>query len=402
MFLALFIAILLGILAGTISGLSPGIHINLIAAIMLGLSPLLLGLTSPIILVVFIVSMSMTHTFVDYVPSIYLGAPDQDSILSVLPGHKLLLKGHAHEAVFLTALGGLFALIVISVFTPIFIYLLPIVYPYIIQIMPLVLILISGFLVFSEKEKRLWALVIFIFSGFLGIASLNLNLNEPLLPLLSGLFGASNLFISLFQKTKIPKQKIISFKRIIKRKKYFLKPCFASIIASPFTSFLPGLGSSQAAVIGKEVVPELNKKEFLFLLGAINTIVMGLSFITLYSINKTRTGSAVAVQKLIPNLTLMNLETIFFTIFVSGIIAFFITITISKNISEIIDKINYSRLSLVILCILTFFVFLFSGFLGLLVFFISTSLGLTAISVGVKRIHLMGCLLIPTILFYIL
>jgi len=398
----LIIALILGILAGTITGLIPGIHINLIAIILLGFSAYLLNLASPLTLIIFITAMAITHTFVDFIPSIFLGAPDEDTALSILPGHQLLLKGQAYFATIFTLYGSVAALMIILIFTPIFIYLLPIAYPYVSRIMPIILILVSGYLIFAEKQnkKRVWALIIFLLAGFLGIATLNLNIKEPLLPLLTGLFGASNLIISIKQKTRIPKQKIIKLKNIKLKKSSIAKASFASIIASPFTAFLPGLGASQAAVIGSEVT-ELNPKEFLFLLGAINTIVMGLSFITFYSVQKTRTGAAVAISRLIPKLTLINLSYIMAAIVIAGIVSFLITIYISKFISNKIHKINYSKLSIFILIILIGLTIYLAGFLGLLVFIVSASLGISAILLGIRRMHLMGSLLIPTILFYL-
>ncbi len=408
MILELIIAIILGIIAGTITGLIPGIHINLIAIILLSFSATLLNLTTPLILVIFITSMAITHTFLDFIPSIFLGAPDEDSFLSILPGHKLLLKGQAYYAIVFTLYGSLTALIIILLFAPIFIYLLPLIYPYVQKIMPAILIIISTYLIYSEPNKKLWALIIFLLAGFLGIASLNLNLREPLLPLLTGLFGASNLILSINQKTKIPEQKITELKNIRLSKKSIAKTSLASILAAPLTAFLPGLGASQAALIGQQSLNIKDQREFLFLLGAINTIVMGLSFIALYSIQKTRTGAAVAISQLLPNLSLNNLSIIIFSIIISGILAFMITIHISKLTAKNIHKINYSKLSFIILTILLLIVIIFSDItiqgkiISLIVFLISTSLGLLTILSKVKRMHLMGCLLVPTILFYLL
>ena len=413
MIIYLFIALVVGILFGTITGLIPGIHINLIAIILLGFSTTLLSLTTPLTLIIFITSMAITHTFVDFIPAIFLGAPDEDSALSVLPGHKLLLKGRAYFATIFTLYGSMTALLIIILFLPIFLYLLPIVYPYILRIMWIILLLASGYLILSEggfnkkqfiknHKKIIWALIIFLLAGFLGITSLNLNIKEPLLPLLTGLFGASNLIISIKNKIKVPKQRITKLKNIRLRKKSIAKASFASIIAAPFTAFLPGLGASQAAVIGSEVTGDLDQREFLFLLGAINTIVMGLSFITFYSIQKTRTGAAVAISKLIPELTLVNLFYIIGTIIIVGIISFFITIFISKQIAKKIHKINYSKLSVIILAILTLLTIYFTGILGLLIFITASALGISTILLGIRRMHLMGCLLVPTILFYLL
>lgn len=412
--LTLIAALLLGVAFGTFTGITPGIHINLIAVILISFVAFLLTITEPIILVIFIVSMAITHTFVDFIPSVFLGAPDEDSFLSILPGHQFLLKGLAYNAIVLTLYGSLTALLIIIIFTPIFIYLLPIIYPFLQKIMWLILILVSLLLIMPEKNK-LPTLIIFLLAGFLGIASLNLNLKEPLLPLLTGLFGASNILISIKQKTKIPEQKISELKYIRLTKNSIKRSFLASIFAAPFTAFLPGLGAAQAALIGKQFL-DVRKiqnqkdeaREFLFLLGSINTIVMGLSFVALYSIQKTRTGAAAAISQLIPELTLNNLFLILLAIIISGLLAFQITIFISKIASKNIYKINYSKLSIIILFILLIIILIFSDqtfqgkILSLLVFITSTSLGIFTVSYKVKRMHLMGCLLVPTILFYLI
>src|SRR3990167_3829298 len=121
MFLEFLFVILAGVFAGIITGLVPGIHINLVAVMMLSSSAFLLNYFSPLSLALFIVAMSVTHTFLDAIPSIFLGAPDSGLELSVLPGHKLLLDGRGYEAVFLTVVGSFFAVIVCLIMTPLLI-----------------------------------------------------------------------------------------------------------------------------------------------------------------------------------------------------------------------------------------------------------------------------------------
>ncbi len=399
MLLELFLAIIIGVLIGTLTGLSPGIHINLVAAFLLS-SLFLLNTINPIFLVIFIISMSITHTFVDFIPSIFLGAPNEDSSLSVLPGHRMLLKGYGYKAVILTLYGSLAGILITLIFTPLFIKFLPKIYENIKLAIPFILILSSLFLIFTEKHKSK-AFFIFILAGILGIVSLNLNLKDPLLPLFTGLFGASNLIISIKNKIIIPRQRIIPLKKIKLSKYSLLRTNLAAFISSPLCCFLPGLGSSQAAVIGSSVAGNLNKSEFLYLIGAINTIVMALSFVTLYVINKSRTGAALAVSKLL-QISSNDLILILIAIIFSGILAFFISIAIAKIFSRIIYKINYSIISLAVLFILLIFTIIFSGFIGLIVFITSTFLGILCALLKIKRIHLMGCLIIPTIIFYLI
>ena len=57
--------------------------------------------------------MAITHTFKNFIPSIFLGCPDTDTELSILPGHELLKKGHGYEAILLTTYGGLAAIFIL-------------------------------------------------------------------------------------------------------------------------------------------------------------------------------------------------------------------------------------------------------------------------------------------------
>ena len=208
MLMEIIISILIGILFGTFTGIVPGIHINLVGAILVSLSASFLALVNPVFLIVLISSMAITHTFVDFIPSVFLGCPDTDTELSILPGHELLKEGKGHAAVMLTAYGGLAAVILTMIFAFPLIIIVRKTYPFVQEFIPWILILISFIMIFSEK-KKFSSFLVYSLSGILGLIILNLeSLNQPLLPLLTGLFGASGLLFSIKTKTKIPKQNL--------------------------------------------------------------------------------------------------------------------------------------------------------------------------------------------------
>ncbi len=415
MLLEIFLFMLLGIFFGILTGLIPGIHINLIGTAIIGFSASLFLHLQPIYLIVFISAMAISNTFINFIPSILLGCPDTDTELSVLPGHEFLRNKRGYEAIILTAYGGLASLLLlIIIIIPSFlvvpflqeILLKKLFFPKI-SIMSSILILVSFYLISSEKNK-ISALGVFLITGILGLVVLGsieknflffpgLEIEGPLLPLLTGLFGASMLITSIKTKTQIPEQKI----KNPKIKKGFLNPLFGALIASPLSGFLPGLGSGQAAIIGN-VFSKENKENFMILLGATNTFVMSFSFIAFYLISRTRTGAVAAIENLIGNFSLELLVLILIIIILTGIFSFFLTFPLAKFFSKKISKINYSKLSLIVLISLAIIVLLISNFLGFVVFIISTITGLYCISLKVRRTNMMGCLLIPTIIFYLL
>lgn len=398
--LSFILAIVLGVAAGTLTGLFPGIHVNLVAVFLLSASSYLLQYTSMISLVIFIVAMSLTHSFLDFIPSIFLGAPNEDSFLSILPGHELLKKGHGYEAVILTLYGSLIALPIILIFIPIFIFILPAVHELIGSIIAFLLIFFSLYLIFRE-ENFLTSLTIFVLAGFLGFLTLNLPVREPLLPLLTGLFGSSTLIVSLkTSPEKLTKQIIKPLKHIILPKTQIIKSTLTASIAAPLCSFLPGIGSGHAAVIASEI-SEHNGRSFLFLNGAITTIVTALTFITLYAINRARSGTAVVIKEILQKITFQDLVIIIMAVILSSLISFFLGIWLAKLTAKHINKINYRTLSIITLFILLTVNLFFSNILGIFVLITSTALGIFAIISNSRRINLMGSLLIPTILFYL-
>lgn len=400
----IILALLIGIVFGTMTGLFPGIHINLVAAGLLALAGgAFFAGVEPLVLVVFVVAMAVTHTFVDFIPSVFLGAPEEDSFLSVLPGHQLLREGKGYEAIVLTLYGSLIALPIILAFSLLFVKFLPFIFELIRGFIAYILIFVSLYLVFRENEFLI-SLTVFILAGFLGLFSFNLPIREPLLPLLTGLFGVAALVVSVKTKIHVPKQEIKPLRKIKLEKGSFLRSSFAAMVAAPLSSFLPGVGAGHAAVIGSEITGDLgkDKRSFLFLVGAINTIVMALSFVTIYAIGRTRTGAAAAVADLLGEMVLGDLVLVLVVVFVSGVIAFIIGVNLSKLLARGIGKVNYSKLSLGIIGVLVVVNLVLTNWIGILVLVTGSALGVFAILSGVRRINLMGALLVPTILFYLL
>src|SRR3989344_2444601 len=229
MILELTLSIIIGILIGTITGLIPGLHINLIIVILLAsLSNPLISNIPPIALVLFIVSLSITHIIIDFIPTSLLGVPEEDSFLAILPAHKFLLRGKALQAVSLLSFGALTSSIFIIPISIVFIFLIP---KTILILSPIIPFILLFTLLFSTiRENNLYeATIVTILGGVLGYLTFSLPVKEPLLPILTGLFGLPALILSIKNKTKIPKQ-MLSQKPDIKINEIIssLKSCLIS------------------------------------------------------------------------------------------------------------------------------------------------------------------------------
>lgn len=398
--LKLFASLIFGLICGTITGLVPGIHVNLVSSTLLVLSPHLLKYFSVLELSAFIVSMSVTHTFLDTIPSTYLGAPDSDTALGVLPGHRMLLSGEGHNAIKLTIVGSLGGLLLSVFLFPAFYYFTLSTYEHLQKHMGMILIAIVCFMLL-KANKKLWSLCVFLLSGILGVVLLNTNIIEnPLFPLFSGLFGISTLMYSFSSRETIPKQKTNAMLKI--RKGILSRSLITGQVSGFLTAMLPGLGASSAAVIGLQFNRKLGDKGFLILIGSISTVNFTLSLATLLAVNKARNGSVIAVQELIGTLSSTEAVTLILTALAAGSFAVILGLNISKGFSKLMKRVDYRKMVLSVIALITLLTFLLTGWIGILVLVTSTALGLLAPALKISRTSAMGCLLLPVIFYFIL
>src|SRR3989344_3038098 len=391
MLLEILVALALGVLSGIITGLIPGIHVNLVSVLLVSFSSVLLVYTSPIVLAVFIIALAITHTFLDAIPSIYLGAPTEAQALNVLPGHRLLLKGLGHNAIMYTVIGALGSLLLSILLFPIFIFSMEKLSPLVSIMVGYLLIGVMAYMILKDKGKRLKALVVFLLSGALGLLVFSIpNLKQPLFPLLSGLFGLSILIESLRQKSVIPKQKSAP---LTISKKNLAKSVSAASGMGFVAAFLPGFGSAQAAIVATNVVGDVGDEGFLTLVGGLNTASMAISIAAAYVLQKARNGAIVGFKEMI---LFMGVA------LVAGGAAALLTIYLSKIFAKYIVKIDYTKLLLGIIIFITLLALYFDGLIGLIILLTATAIGLVTSSFGVGKNHLMGCLILPVILYFVL
>jgi len=185
-----------GIGCGAVSGLVPGIHANTMAGVLLSLQALLLAWFDPVVIASAMFSTLVTHTFLDNVPGTFLGIPDADTSLAVLPAHALCLEGRGEEAVRISALGSAVGVALSLPLALAFVFFLPALQPAIDWGIGLVILAVAGYLIVVSESPG-WALAVFSVSGILGLFSLGYSFlawpaggeSGVLMPLLSGLFG---------------------------------------------------------------------------------------------------------------------------------------------------------------------------------------------------------------------
>lgn len=398
MFMELLLFALLGCLLGVFTGLTPGIHVNMVGLAFLWFAHII----NPYYIAVIIISMAISHTFFDFMPSIFLGAPEADTALSVLPGHKLLLEGRGLEAIYLTVIGGLGAVAATTLFFPLLLYIIPVAYGYSKPHIHIILIIIAATMILSEPgmRRKTIGMAVFLLSGILGIILLDsyiLSEEMILFPIFTGLFGLSNLIISLNRHSKIKEQKI-TVPRI--QRKLAISGILKGLFAGSIVGTLPTIGAAQATIITQEITRKRNNREFLISIGAINTIVALFSIVALYTIARPRSGAAVFVSNIFPYFGFNELLLLLAVTLISTGLSVILILKLMRTIINNMQKIDYRKLTLVTIIFLFGLTLFLTGLYGMLILLVSTSIGILAPVFGVKRSNLMGVLMVPVILFY--
>lgn len=377
-----------GISLGTLTGLIPGLHINTVNQVFTRLG----GFNSLSILLV-ILSMSLTHTFLDAIPSIFLGMPEGGSVI-LLPGHKMLKEGKGKEAVRLTLYGSFFSVLMICASMPVLI----VVVFYFFQLARkftfwILLFFAASNVVFAKK--RLLTLLVLLSSGILGVSAFNYE--DSLFPMLSGLFGVSSLLLSLNQKSKIPPQ-VESGEDINPAK--MAKINFFSVLSGTFTGTLPGVSTAQSSSIALMFLRKKELKDYLVLTGGIDTVNFVISIFVLYLFDRARNGSIIAIKEIVN--PFMGINLVLFLVICSLLVAsaaYFIGNFLSDVFARVLGNLNYRVISLGIISVVCVLVVLMNGLQGLVILASSTLLGMFTVMANVQRRTMMGCIMLPVMRF---
>lgn len=276
-------------------------------------------------------------------------------------------------------------------------------------------------------QTRAWALSIFLISGVLGYVVLFTPLfainwypfpslvTDPssvgLFPLFTGLFGISTLLLSLSRNAGIPKQDIEVDEGDIYRGRAAC--ALKGAMAGCFAGWFPGISNATATVIAKMLdnpgKKGTSEKEFIVAVSAVNTSCCFFTLLALFVLLRARSGVMNAIMtEFGETLTtwegVLNVPLELTILLLSGIIAatagFFLTRKLGRAFAKRCSELNYRRLVCAVACLLIGMIFFLSGLLGLLVALVATSLGLVPPLVGVKRVHLMGCLILPLMVLF--
>ncbi len=432
--LAFVALVLLGLGTGAVTGLSPGLHVNNVAAVVLATRASWLGfvwgplgIDDPgalgVLLSCYLLATAVSHGVFDFVPSVFFGAPTEETALSILPGHRMLLDGEGARAVGLAARGCVLGCALAVAFLVPLRWILGDPVGLATAFRPWTAVFLAAMLaalLLAEVRtgRRKWrrllrAAWVQLLAGALGLAVLEGPVGLPsdiaLFPLFSGLFGMPTLVLSLrTEPGEIPEQSQGALEPLSFRE---AGHAVRGALAGAAVSWLPGLSGGAAATLaavgGRR---KLAPPAFMVILGAVSTSTAVLSVSVLFMIGKARSGTAAAVRELLgpsggwtdvltPPTAILWLA---MASVVAGALAAPLASAVARFLASRWSRVDPRLLAGATLLGLSALIAVASGPLGLGVAGLACLAGLVPVRAGVRRVHLMASLLVPVLATYLL
>ncbi|MBN1677069.1 MAG: tripartite tricarboxylate transporter permease [Candidatus Thermoplasmatota archaeon] len=442
----------LGSCLGFCAGLVPGFHMNniaaataanaIVAASVFGPLSALTNESSPsVLLCCFLSACMVAHMFSEAVPSTYVGIPSED-VVSVLPAHRLAKAGMGNLAVLASAIGSLEGLLAaLLVLCPVCFLMSPPIglYGSIRSVMFLVIAAFCSVLLLSEgfpsldlrkKVKNAWTRVlsgaaVFVTAGLVGTTVLTTNyfacgipdfpwMEAPfvprsslLLPMFAGLFGVPGLLLSLRSRTVAPSFQPSEGTPAFVPK---LRDITTGMVGGLIVGWMPGMTSGSAATLCSPSTSEhssvnevRSSLRFIWLYSVVSSSGAVFALGALFVISRARSGTMEAVKDLLGPRVLdgpwtsepLSMASILIAMLLAGLFSFAVLTRCDGWLIRFKELLCSRRLAIASLVFVVCLSVWLTGSRGALLMATCASLGLIPPLVGVRRIQLMGCLLVP-------
>ncbi|OLZ41157.1 hypothetical protein A6E15_09230 [Natrinema saccharevitans] len=390
--------VLAGSLLGCCSGLVPGLHANNFAFLLAGVVPSVPG--PPLFVGCAMLAAGVVHTFLNAVPAMALGVPDAEMAVTALPGHRLVLEGRGYEAIRLSALGSLLAVLAAVPLALPVTAVVTAAYPTVRTHLSLVLAMVAVALIASEPTRRgrIGGLVSFALATALGAVALNLSPDAPLeaggtlAPLFAGLFGAPVL-IDAVRGGGVPRQEGTT---VTTSRRFVGATAVAGALAGAVVGYLPGISAAIAAVAVLAVVPNgASDRGYVVATSGVDTSNTIFALFALVAIGQPRTGVLVAFEGTAAPL---ELPILLAAVVLAGLGGFVAVIVLGDAYLDAVGQLSYWKISVAVLAALLALSYLFTGILGIAIFAVATAIGMVPVRVRCRRVHLMGVLIGPLML----
>ncbi len=419
--LGLLGASLIGAVLGCAIALVPGLHVFNVAGLALLLYAQMPFALNEQALALFLLGALVGWSVVNVIPAVFLFAPDDAHATAVLPATKYLLRGRGAEAATLIGSGSLGALLGLVLLSPI---LDEVVRPLRAILQPhtgWILTAIIAFLLLGEWPRaddlasplrRLisaWAylvagLLTFALSGLLGMV---LFYRSPiavessfvnLMPAFVGLFAVPGLLQVLVFGARPPRQQASPWREVEPR--LLLRGSLTGLSGGLFASILPVVSGGIGGLLAGHATALWNERLFMISLGASKLAYYVGSLLLLFvpGLTLTRGGMAWMISSIYVPYGWRTYWLAVAAVALCGALAFVVLVAMARFAARLANAWHPKWLAGGALCLVIALTTALTGWGGLLVMGVATTIGLIPVLVGGRRINGLGVLLVPVTL----
>lgn len=415
---ALLVIALIGAVAGCGLALLPGLHVFNVA----GLALLLwthgaAGLTDQG-LAMFLLGALVGWAVVNVIPAVFLFAPDDANVVIVLPTTKYLMRGRGSEAAILVGAGSLGALLGLVLLSPVLDEALRPLRAIIQPHTGWMIVAIIAFMLLGEWPRandlapplrRLlsaWAylgagLLTFVLSGLLGFVLLY---RSPiavesafvnLMPAFIGLFAVPGLMqILLFGAT--PPPQATTWPAEVEPR-LLLRGSLTGLSGGLFASVLPVVSGGIGGLLAGHATAQWNERLFMISLGASKVAYYVGSLLLLFvpGLTLTRGGMAWMLSSVYVPYGWHSYWLAVAGIALAGAFSFGALVVLARATATLINRINVRWIAGASLLLAAVIALGFTGWGGLAIMAVATTVGLIPVIVGGRRLNCLGVLLLP-------
>lgn len=340
-------------------------------------------------LAIMIIALFPAHLVVSFIPAIFFGIPEPGTVVAVMPGQRMVLRGMGIAALrTVLASCALAAMVCVGLFS-LSLELFPLAYGVLRGHMGLVLLAVSAALVLRSRSA-FPALCIFLLSGLLGQFSLKSGIADPFLPMFSGMFAMAAMLA--YKRGKIPRQTDIG------NGDGFVKYAIAGVVLGFCADLIPGVGSPAQVAAFASIFMPMNTLGYLACVSSISISEAVFSLATAASIGKSRMG---ATAWLAENIDIQaNLPMLVAGFLASSAIAVLIVFLARRRIAEL-ASVDFSGMNIILALYLVAITTIIDGALGIVILGLGSALGFLCIKSGAERINLMGSIIVPTLIYFL-
>lgn len=404
---------------GSLLACIPGLHVyNVLALFVVALTRGSIP-APPEIVVPFACGLIVAFSMLNTLPSILAAAPDESAFFTVLPGQKCLAQGRGYEACLITALGGMGALLILTLLIgPLVPRWLPAVRAVFRPHGHWILWSVVAFMLLSEWPKPMgmrrpgwralaaaWrspglGLLTFLLSGWLGFIVIYRSpvpaemAFQNLMPAFAGLFTLPWLVVNIVSRVTVPRQRTDPFAIPWSS---VLQGTGAGLLGGSFAVFFPVVTAGVGGLLAGHATSLRDDRAFLASQGAAKTVYIAGAMILLFApgARMIRGGGAWMVQGIVETGGYREYGMALAALAIGGAVALLLFSPLTRLFIGLLHRVGCRVLSWGALIAVVGLVGGLTGIGGLILMMTGLGIGLIPVLFGARRMNGLGVVMLP-------